>query len=413
MEQLRSGGYEIVPFDGEADVYIINTCTVTGVADRKSRQMLHRAKKRNPEALVVACGCYVQADEARAMDDDAVDLIIGNDNKGHILELIENRRNAFLDINHKPDYEDLFISHYEDHTRAFLKIQDGCNQFCSYCLIPYVRGRVRSRAQESVIEEAERLVASGCREIVLTGIHLSSYGSESAGDSGCSSWGGPLLELLRKMNAIEGLARIRLGSLEPRLITMEFAEELKKLEKVCPHFHLSLQSGCTATLQRMNRHYTAEDYAERCRILRSVYEHPAICTDVITGFPGETEEEFAQTVRFLQELKLYEMHIFPYSVRKGTRAERLPGHVPEPIKKARSEVLLGMTAEYSAEYRAFYAGKDLEILGEEILEEDGKRLILGYTKEYVMVRTEARDHMPGEVFTVPADEVTMLARNES
>ena len=368
-ELLAAAGYEIVPFGETSDVCIINTCSVTNVADKKSRQMLHRSKAKNPDAVVVAAGCYVQAAAGELLKDGAVDIIIGNNKKKELVSILEEyfQRRAepesrkdeehrecrkeqedshVIDIGSTWEYEDLHISRVAEHTRAFIKVQDGCNQFCSYCIIPYTRGRVRSRRPEDVEAEVRQLAASGYREVVLTGIHLSSYGIdrremgeadwlESSGDSDGSKAGGrgqALLALIQRIHQIDGVERIRLGSLEPRIVTEEFARSLAKLPKVCPHFHLSLQSGCLETLKRMNRHYTPEEYLECCRRLRRVYDDPAITTDVIVGFPGETEEEFARTQRFLETVGFYEMHVFKYSRRKGTRADRMPEQVPEPVK---------------------------------------------------------------------------------
>ena len=319
QQMLEEAGYEIVPFSEKADVYVINTCSVTNMADRKSRQMLHRAKKRNPDAAVVAAGCYVQTKEDEAKCDEAIDILIGNNQKKELVERLDaffagrgEKVEAVVDINHeKQAFEELTLDHAAEHTRAFIKVQDGCNQFCSYCIIPYARGRVRSRNVQNVLEEVKRLAASGYQEVVLTGIHLSSYGID-CGES--------LLHLIQMVHQVEGIRRIRLGSLEPRIVTETFAEELAKMEKICPHFHLSLQSGCDATLARMNRKYTTEEYENACNILRKNFTHPAITTDVIVGFPGETEEEFAQTKEYLKRIHFYEMHIFKYSRRQGTRA---------------------------------------------------------------------------------------------
>ena len=330
MEQLlEAAGYEIVSFEEKADVYVINTCSVTNVADKKSRQMLHRAKAKNPDAVVVAAGCYVQAAADKLREDAAVDLIIGNNRKADLVPLLEawfagkEIRESITDLAGSNEYEKLHINKQAEHTRAFIKVQDGCNQFCSYCIIPYARGRVRSRKPEDVEAEVKGLVARGYREVVLTGIHLSSYGTEHMEGSPVKGgdWdSGPLWDLIERIHRVEGLERIRLGSLEPRIITREFAEKLAGLPEFSPHFHLSLQSGCDATLKRMNRHYTTEDYLRRCGILREIFDHPAITTDVIAGFPGETEEEFEETRRFLETVRFYEMHVFKYSKRQGTRA---------------------------------------------------------------------------------------------
>lgn len=396
IQQMEAAGYEIVPFEETADIYIINTCTVTGIADRKSRQMLHRAKKRNPDALVVAVGCYVQADPKEAAADEAVDLIVGNDQKGRLVEVIEKHADAMLDIAASREYESLSVSRSSEHTRAFLKIQDGCNQFCSYCLIPYVRGRVRSRRPEDVVAEAARLAEAGCREVVLTGIHLSSYGVDFEG----GEMGPPLQDLILRLAELPGIARIRLGSLEPRIITEEFVKTISSCDKICPHFHLSLQSGCDATLKRMNRRYTAGEYYEKCELLRKAFQHPAITTDVIVGFPGETDEEFEETRAFLEKVKFYEMHVFKYSVRQGTRAAKMPDQVPEQIKTARSNILLSMDERYSEEFRRWYDGKEQELLLEEVVEHDGKRCFVGHTREYVKGYVEEDGHFAGEIVVI-------------
>lgn len=383
QQMLESAGYEIVSFGETADVYVINTCSVTNMADRKSRQMLHRAKKQNPEAVVVAAGCYVQTKESEAVVDDAIDIIIGNNMKHELVSRLDEyfrdhgKIDAVLDINDKnQEFEELYLEKPSEHTRAFIKVQDGCNQFCSYCIIPYARGRVRSRNMESVLEEVKRLAQNGYQEVVLTGIHLSSYGIET---------GESLLRLIQEIHKVDGIKRIRLGSLEPKVVTEEFASELSKLDKICPHFHLSLQSGCDATLQRMNRKYTAEEYATGCKILRKYFEHPAITTDVIVGFPGETEEEFQTTRAFLEEIHFYEMHIFQYSKRQGTRAAEMNNQVPENVKKVRSANLLELGDRMSKEFRQYYLGREEEVLFEEAAEIEGKSYYIGYTKEYVKV----------------------------
>ena len=383
QQMLESAGYEIVAFTEKADVYVINTCSVTNMADRKSRQMLHRAKKLNPEAVVVAAGCYVQTKEQEAVVDEAIDIIIGNNMKHELVSKLDEffrdhgKIDAVLDINDRnQEFEELYLDKPSEHTRAFIKVQDGCNQFCSYCIIPYARGRVRSRNIESVLEEVTRLAENGYQEVVLTGIHLSSYGIET-GDS--------LLHLIQEIHKVEGIRRIRLGSLEPKVVTEEFAEELSKLEKVCPHFHLSLQSGCDTTLQRMNRKYTAEEYEKGCQILRKYFEHPAITTDVIVGFPGETEEEFATTRAFVERIHFYEMHIFQYSKRQGTRAAVMKDQIPENIKKVRSADLIALDEKMSKEFRSFYLGREEDVLFEEETVINGTTYYIGYTKEYVKV----------------------------
>ena len=386
MQQLlEDAGYEIVPFSEAADVYIINTCSVTNIADRKSRQMLHRAKKLNPDGVVVAAGCYVQAAAEELKKDAAVDIIIGNNKKTELVPILEayfagQEEDHVIAIEKTHEYEALSISKIADHTRAFIKVQDGCNQFCSYCIIPYTRGRVRSRRPEDVVREVERLVEKGYQEIVLTGIHLSSYGVDFAQEEKED-----LLGLIRRLHPIGGLRRSRLGSLEPRIVTEAFAKELASMEKICPHFHLSLQSGCDATLKRMNRRYTTAEYEERCEILRNAFDHPAITTDVIVGFPGETEEEFAQTKAYLERIHFYEMHIFKYSRRAGTRAAEMADQVPEPVKAARSDVLLALEKEMSGKYRESQKGLMKDVLLEEKLTVDGTDYMVGHTKEYVKV----------------------------
>lgn len=413
MQQiLEDAGYQIVDFGDKADVYVINTCSVTNVADKKSRQMLHRAKAKNPEAVVVAAGCYVQAAAERLEEDAGVDLIIGNNKKKDLAVILENyfeqkrgeKGSYVIDIAHTGEYEDLHINRISDHTRAFIKIQDGCNQFCSYCIIPYTRGRIRSREIADIEKEVKALAGKGYREIVLTGIHLSSYGKDLRDETN-------LLDAVRLVHGIEGVERIRLGSLEPRIVTREFAQALKEMPKVCPHFHLSLQSGCEATLKRMNRHYTPEEYLEGCRILREVFENPAITTDVIVGFPGETEEEFEETREFLKKVHFYEMHIFKYSRRAGTRADRMPDQVPESVKTARSEALLEMERQMSLEYRKSFLGKKCEVLLEEPEVIGGKRYVTGHTREYVRIAVE--NGCRGEIVTgIPekmlTDEVALL-----
>lgn len=393
---LEEAGYEIVPFTQKADVYVINTCSVTNMADRKSRQMLHKAKKNNPDSIVVAAGCYVQTIEKEVLNDLSVDIVIGNDRKHDLVRLLEEYsldsvNDTVDDINDgKHDFEELFIDQTKEHTRAFIKVQDGCNQFCSYCIIPYARGRVRSRRFENVIAEVERLAANGFKEVVLTGIHLSSYGVDFEEATG-------LLELIQAVNAVKGIERIRLGSLEPKIVTEHFASELSKLDKICPHFHLSLQSGCDATLKRMNRKYTTKEYERGCELLRKYFVHPAITTDVIVGFPGETEEEFEQTKAYLEHIHFYEMHIFKYSKRKGTRAAVMPDQIDEQIKAARSEKLIALGHDMSKEFRKFYIGKNEEVLFEEKAVIGDKEYFVGYTKEYVKVAKKTDENLENQI----------------
>ncbi|NSI70135.1 tRNA (N(6)-L-threonylcarbamoyladenosine(37)-C(2))-methylthiotransferase MtaB [[Eubacterium] rectale] len=393
---LEEAGYEIVPFTQKADVYVINTCSVTNMADRKSRQMLHKAKKNNPDSIVVATGCYVQTSEKEVLNDLSVDIVIGNDRKHDLVRLLEEYsldsvNDTVDDINDgKHDFEELFIDQTKEHTRAFIKVQDGCNQFCSYCIIPYARGRVRSRRFENVIAEVERLAANGFKEVVLTGIHLSSYGVDFEEATG-------LLELIQAVNAVKGIERIRLGSLEPKIVTEHFASELSKLDKICPHFHLSLQSGCDATLKRMNRKYTTKEYERGCELLRKYFVHPAITTDVIVGFPGETEEEFEQTKAYLEHIHFYEMHIFKYSKRKGTRAAVMPDQIDEQVKAARSEKLIALGHDMSKEFRKFYIGKNEEVLFEEKAVIGDKEYFVGYTKEYVKVAKKTDENLENQI----------------
>lgn len=391
-ELLQTAGYDIVPFTEQADVYVVNTCSVTNMAERKSRQMLHRAKKLNPEAVVVATGCYVQVSEEEARADAAVDLVLGNNQKRQIVTALDAyfEGRTFDDVLanvEKEQYEELEVSTVLEHTRAFVKVQDGCNQFCSYCIIPYARGRVRSRRMQNVIAEIKRLAEAGIQEVVLTGIHLSSYGREIDGES-------HLIELIEAIHPIDGISRIRLGSLEPRIITEEFVGRLKKLHKVCPHFHLSLQSGCEETLKRMNRHYTPEEYYEKCKLLRAAFENPAITTDVIVGFPGETDEEFDKTRQFLEKVHFYEMHIFRYSRRKGTRADKMENQIPEETKAQRSSILSSLESQMTKEFRTKWTGACVKVLLEERQEINGVSYMVGHTPEYIKcaVETDAPDN---------------------
>lgn len=445
MQQiLEEKGYEVVPFDKKADIYVVNTCTVTNIADRKSRQMLHRAKQKNPNAIVVAVGCYVQTDLDGVAKDPCIDLAIGNNRKkdiGVILEEFlkkqgesetESQEKSFesvdsdktldgstvLDIAHVQEYEEMTLKKTAEHTRAYIKIQDGCNQFCSYCAIPLARGRVRSRLPKDILREIRGIVQAGYQEIVLTGIHISSYGidfsdqdwscmqekreadtenvegrafGEDAAEAAVDYRGSSkLMELIEQIHEIPGLVRIRISSLEPRIVTAQTAARLAALDKVCPHFHLSLQSGCDATLKRMNRHYTAAGFEESVKALRDAYypRVPAITTDVIVGFPGETEEEFRTTKAFLERIRFYEMHVFKYSKRAGTRAAVMPDQVPEQVKAQRSDILLELEREQSIAFRKKYLGQRAEVLFEEEKEIDGKSYLLGHTADYVRVAVE-------------------------
>ena len=386
MQQLlEEAGYEIVPFEPGADIYVINTCTVTNIADRKSRQMLHKAKKMNPEAIVVATGCYVQTGGDKLEKDEAIDLVLGNNQKINIVEALaeyaENKPghgSHVIKINQTKEYEDLSIDHTAEHVRAYIKVQDGCNQFCTYCIIPYARGRVRSRNIESVLKEVHSLAEKGYKEVVLTGIHLSSYGVDFPEEKKET-----LLSLIRAVHEIEGIQRIRLGSLEPGIVTREFAEGIAALPKVCPHFHLSLQSGCDETLERMNRRYRSGEYRERCELLREVYGNPALTTDVIVGFPKESEEEFQKSYDFVDGIHFYETHIFKYSRRQGTKAAAMDGQLTEAEKARRSEKMIEMHHRHASDYEKSMIGKELEVLIEEEYTNDGRTWYLGHSREYI------------------------------
>ena len=386
MQQLlEEAGYEIVPFEPGADIYVINTCTVTNIADRKSRQMLHKAKKMNPEAIVVATGCYVQTGGEKLEKDEAIDLVLGNNQKINIVEALaeyaENKPghgSHVIKINQTKEYEELSIDRTAEHVRAYIKVQDGCNQFCTYCIIPYARGRVRSRNIESVLKEVRALAEKGYKEVVLTGIHLSSYGVDFPEEKKET-----LLSLIRAVHEIEGIRRIRLGSLEPGIVTREFAEGIAALPKVCPHFHLSLQSGCDETLERMNRRYRSGEYRERCELLREVYGNPALTTDVIVGFPQESEEEFRKSYDFVDSIRFYETHIFKYSRRQGTKAAAMDGQLTEAEKSFRSEKMIELHHRHAGDYEKSMLGKNLEVLIEEEYTNDGRTWYLGHSREYI------------------------------
>lgn len=394
LDMLHEAGAEIVEFEDKADIYIVNTCSVTNVADKKSRQMLHRAHKRNPDAIVIAAGCYVQSACEVLEKDDAVDIIISNNKKRDITKIVIDYINVnktgkkddktvenFIDIAKETEYEEMGGHIPVGHTRAYVKIQDGCNQFCSYCIIPYVRGRIRSRSEEAVLREVSELADAGIKEIVLTGIHISSYGKDKNNE-------GVLIELIESVSKIKGIKRIRLGSLEPGIITEDFVSRISTIKKVCPHFHLSLQSGCNSVLKRMNRKYTCKEYLEKCDMLRKAYKSPALTTDVIVGFPGETEEEFQETVRYLTELNLYEMHIFKYSPRQGTVAAAMKDQVSPEVKNKRSDVLLELAAHNKDEYELGFEGQDLEVLVEEVLHTDEGTYLRGHTERYMDIRID-------------------------
>lgn len=400
QEMLENAGYEIVPFTEKADIYIINTCTVTNIADRKSRQMLHRARKQNPDAVIVAAGCYAQAQENEKHPvEPCVDIVIGNNRKKELLQILEQyeqqrqKTKEIIDINHTKEYEKLHLTKTGEHTRAYIKVQDGCNQFCSYCIIPLARGRVRSRAAEDVIKEVTILAEKGYKEIVLTGIHLSSYGLDLNREYS-------LLSLILAVHEIEGIERIRLGSLEPRIITEEFVRTVAALPKICPHFHLSLQSGCDATLKRMNRRYTSGEYYEKCVLLRKYFDNPALTTDVIVGFPGETEEEFAVSKAFVDKVDFYETHIFKYSRREGTKAATMEGQVPEPVKAKRSNEMLEMCAKKQKKYEESFLDKEVEVLIEEPVILNGRQMQSGHTREYLKVTLEGEESRQNELVKV-------------
>ena len=430
QEMLEQAGYEIVPFKEGADVYVINTCTVTNIADRKSRQMLHRARKLNPDAVVVAAGCYVQAQDGKEVD-PCIDIVIGNNHKKDLVRILgeyeeerAKRREDELrerdgenengcgtggrhaayeveDINRTKEYEALHLTRTGEHTRAYIKVQDGCNQFCTYCIIPYARGRVRSRNLQDVEQEVRALAANGYREIVLTGIHLSSYGIDFDGKR-------HLLDLIRTVHEVEGIMRIRLGSLEPGIVTEEFARELASMPKICPHFHLSLQSGCDATLKRMNRRYTSGEYYERCRILRKYFDAPALTTDVIVGFPGETEEEFRESLDFVDRVDFYETHIFKYSRREGTKAASMQDQVDEQTKTKRSAIMIALGEKKRKAYERGFIGKEVEVLVEEDAVIGGKPVQTGHTKEYIKIALDTKENLRNCIVNVQIDNDSQI-----
>ena len=422
QEMLENAGYEIVPFKEGADIYIINTCTVTNIADRKSRQMLHRARKMNPNAIVVAAGCYVQAQDGKEVD-PCIDIVLGNNHKKDLIEILEKydlKRTAgavekrqdekmtctvaeIEDINKTREYESLHLTKPGDHTRAYIKVQDGCNQFCTYCIIPYARGRVRSREQEDVVNEVKSLAANGYKEIVLTGIHLSSYGIDHDGER-------HLLDLIRAVHEVDGIERIRLGSLEPGIITEEFADAISGLPKICPHFHLSLQSGCDATLKRMNRRYTSAEYYEKCRILRKYFDNPALTTDVIVGFPGETEEEFQESLAFVDKVDFYETHIFKYSKREGTKAARMEDQIDEQVKAQRSAAMIELGLKKKEAYERSFIGKTVEVLVEEDEVYEGKTVQAGHTKEYIKIALESEKNLKNTIVKVQIENDSQIIR---
>lgn len=432
MQMFQRSGYKIVDFAQKADIYVVNTCTVTNIADRKSRQMLHKAKSENPNAIVVATGCYVQTDKEGAVKDEAIDLAVGNNEKAKLLEYVEeliriresnaNEAEKSCDdrssdktlggktidnLEKETEYENMNISHTAEHTRAYIKIQDGCNQFCSYCAIPLARGRVRSRRPEDIVREVHSLADNGYCEVVLTGIHLSSYGLDNSYNSFIKgeSTNEALLSVIAAVADIEGIRRIRLGSLEPGLITDDFMSNLVKIDKVCPHFHLSLQSGSDTVLARMNRQYDSDEYAMRVNLIRKYYEHPAITTDIIVGFPGETEEEFDDTRRFAEKVDLYETHVFKYSRRKGTAADKMPGQHTDKVKSERSRILMGEAAVRTEKYMSYYIGKRVSVLAEDIEEIEGKKYMVGYTPQYVKCAIPC-DVTPGTIYEGTGAEIS-------
>ncbi len=395
---LKKAGYEIVSFQDQADVYIINTCSVTNMADRKSRQMLHKAKKQNPNAVVVATGCYVQTATEKVVQDLSIDLVVGNNRKKDIVEILNEyyaekeageqvKEEYVIDINHTDEYEDLEISTVTEHTRAHLKIQDGCNNFCSYCIIPYARGRIRSRTMESIKAELERLSASGFKEIVLTGINLSCYDDN----------GKKLIDVIEMADNVNGIQRIRLGSLDPEVVTEDFVERLGKVKKICPHFHFSLQSGCDKTLKAMNRHYTSDEYYEKCQLIRKYIDNPAFTTDVIVGFPGETEEDYISSREFVKKVKFAELHVFKYSKRDGTVAAKMPNQIDEKIKTLRSEDLIKTGEELTKEFRQAKIGQDTTVLFEEKILLDNKEYWVGHTVDYIKIAVPEKENLEGQI----------------
>ena len=403
IEQFINNGYSIVEFEKVADIYVINTCTVTNMADRKSRQMLRKVKEKNKNAIVVAFGCYAQVAKEELSKIPEIDVILGVNEKNHIVEFVEKyikeneKEITITDVMHQTEFLDFGTTAYTDKTRAVVKIQDGCDRFCSYCIIPYARGHVRSRRVESIIKEMETIAAEGIKEVVVTGIHISSYGKDFKD-------GKSLIDLLEKMNEVKGIERIRLGSLEPTIITDEFVERLKKLEKICDHFHLSLQSGCNETLKRMNRRYTVEEFKKVANRLKNAYENVALTTDIIVGFPGETEEEFNKTYEYLKEIDFYKMHIFKYSQRKGTKAAIMPNQIDGNIKEERSKKLISLSDENEKIHNQKYLGKELYVLFEE---REGE-YVKGHTTNYIMVKKKTEENLENVIQKVKIDKIEGL-----
>ena len=409
---FEAEGYEVKEFSQEASVYVINTCTVTNMADRKSRQMMHRAKKKNPDGIIVAVGCYVQAAKEQLEEDTLIDLVIGNNMKSQVVQIVEqyiqdNRhtedRDAYVaDIAHSHEYETMHIEMVSEHTRAYIKIQDGCNQFCSYCIIPFARGRVRSRRISEVLEEVKTLALRGYKEVVLTGIHLSSYGVDFKENPET------LLTLIQAVHEVEGVERIRLGSLEPGIITEEFMEGISRLPKFCQHFHLSLQSGCNKTLSDMNRRYDAEEYAQKCALIRKYYPSPALTTDVIVGFPGETEEDFQESYEFVKNIHFYETHIFKYSRRAGTKAAVMPDQIPEEIKSERSAKMIELGHRKQKAYEERLLGTTQEVLMEEAVETEDGIYQVGHTKEYVKIGLKTEENLSNQLKNVKIEDTKQI-----
>lgn len=400
---FEARGYSIVDFKEVADIYVINTCTVTNIADRKSRQMLHQARKRNPNGIIAAVGCYVQASDKKLTEDNTVDIIVGNNKKSDIVTLVErymknqDKEELVIDINKVKEYEDLNVSSTLEKTRAFIKIQDGCNRFCSYCIIPYVRGRVRSRTDEDIINEITDLTVKGYKEFVLTGIHISSYGTDMMSEGVKEKDINPLASLIVKVSNIKGVERIRLGSLEPRIITEPFVKAIAQVKQFCPHFHLSLQSGSDSVLKRMNRKYNAHEYYEKVLLLREYFEEPAFTTDIIVGFPGETEEEFHETLDFVKRIAFSQIHVFKYSKREGTVAAKMDNQIPEDVKSTRSHKLIQVSEAMSKEYKALFVGRIEKILVEEVIEIDGNSYNIGHNERYIKLAVESSEDLSNEI----------------
>lgn len=406
-QKFIENGFSVVDFEETADIYIVNTCTVTSIADKKSRQMLRRAKEHNQNSIVVACGCYAQVAAKEIEEIDEVDLVIGNNEKSDIIKIVEEYRSnkdvneIVSDVMYKEEYVEFGPTTYTEKTRAVIKVQDGCDRFCSYCLIPFARGHIRSRSVNNVVEEVEKVVADGFKEVVITGIHVASYGRDFKD-------GTTLIDLLEKINDVEGLQRIRLSSIEPIIMTDDFIERLSKLDKICDHFHLSLQSGCTETLKRMNRRYTAEEFMDATERLRAKFPNAALTTDVIVGFPGETDEEFEETYEFLKKIKFYHMHVFKYSPRKGTKAAVMPNQVDSKVKEIRSKKLIELSDENELEYNKSYIGKEVEVL----FEEREEKYCKGHTRNYMVIKYKTDENLENRIKVVKiidANEEFMIA----